>query len=82
MELACVMTDANSISAEDIHFSGLNSRQDIAFGDKNLRTYTIEIIRFYLDKYDNNVVEVAKKLEVGKSTIYNMLKSGELDNNN
>lgn len=81
MELACVMTDTNSISAEDIRFSGLNSRQDLAFGEKTLREYTVEIVRHYLDKYDNNVVEVAKKLEVGKSTIYNMLKSGDLDKN-
>jgi len=81
MELACVMTDTNGISAEDIHFSGLNSRQDIAFGEKTLREYTLEIIKHYLEKYDNNVVRVAEKLEVGKSTIYNMLKSGELNNN-
>lgn len=81
MELACVMTDTDGISAEDIRFSGLNSRQDITYGEKTLREYTLEIIKYYLEKYDNNVVQVAKKLEVGKSTIYNMLKSGELNNN-
>lgn len=80
VELACVMTDTNGISAEDIRFSGLNSRQDIAYGEKSMRAYTLEIIRHYLDKYDNNVVLVAQKLDVGKSTIYNMLKSGELGN--
>jgi len=80
MELACVMTDTSGISAEDIRFSGLNRRQEISFGEKTLREYTREIIQHYLDKYDNNVVRVAEKLEVGKSTIYNMLKSGELNN--
>jgi DNA-binding NtrC family response regulator len=82
MELACVMTDTNGISAEDIRFSGLNSRQNIVYGENTLREYTLKIVQHYLDKYDNNVVQVAEKLEVGKSTIYNMLKSGELDNNN
>jgi DNA-binding NtrC family response regulator len=82
MELACVMTDTSGISGGDIRFSGLNRQQDIAYGEKSLREYTLEIIRHYLDKYDNNVVQVAEKLDVGKSTIYNMLKSGELDNKN
>lgn len=81
IELACVMTDTNGISAEDIRFSGLNSRQDVSYGEKTLRGYTLEIIQHYLDKYDNNVVQVAEKLDVGKSTIYNMLKSGELGHN-
>jgi transcriptional regulator with PAS, ATPase and Fis domain len=73
------MTDTNSINAEDIRFSGLNSQSAIDYGEKTLREYTLDIVRHYLDKYDNNVVRVAEKLEVGKSTIYNMLKSGELD---
>lgn len=82
MELACVMTDTSGISGGDIRFSGLSRQQDIVYGEKSLREYTLEIIRHYLDKYDNNVVQVAEKLDVGKSTIYNMLKSGELDNTN
>ncbi|TXF85971.1 sigma-54-dependent Fis family transcriptional regulator [Neolewinella aurantiaca] len=82
VELACVMTDTNGISAEDIRFSGLNSRQAITYGEKTLREYTVEIIGQYLEKYDNNVVRVAEKLDIGKSTIYNMLKSGELNSNN
>jgi len=80
MELACVMTDTNGISDEDIRFSGLNSEPAIVYGEKSLREYTLEIVRHYLEKYDNNVMQAAEKLEVGKSTIYNMLKSGELEN--
>jgi len=82
IELACVMTETNGISAEDIRFSGLRSQQDdIVYGEKSLREYTVEIISHYLKKYDNNVVQVAERLDIGKSTIYNMLKSGELGNN-
>ncbi|SER23567.1 DNA-binding transcriptional response regulator, NtrC family, contains REC, AAA-type ATPase, and a Fis-type DNA-binding domains [Neolewinella agarilytica] len=79
IELACVMTDTNGISDEDIRFSGLNSEPAIVYGEKTLREYTLEIVRHYLEKYNNNVVQVAEKLGVGKSTIYNMLKNGELD---
>lgn len=80
IELACVMTDTNGISDADIRFSGLNSESVIVYGEKTLREYTLEIIRHYLLKSNNSVVETAKKLDVGKSTIYNMLKSGELEN--
>lgn len=78
IELACVMTDSKGINAEDIRFSGLNNRPSFIYGEKTLREYTLEIVKHYLEKYDNNVVQVAKKLGVGKSTIYNMLKNGEL----
>jgi two-component system response regulator AtoC len=78
IDLACVMTDTNSVNAEDIRFSGLNSQAAIVYGEKTLREYTLEIVGYYLGKYDDNVVLVSEKLGVGKSTIYNMLKSGEL----
>jgi len=35
------------------------------------------IIRHFLDKYDNNVLEVAKKLDIGKSSLYRYLKEME-----
>lgn len=78
IDLACVMTDSQSINDEDIRFSGLNSQSVIEYGEKSLKEYNIDIFQYYLDKYEHNVVLVADKLEVGKSTIYNLLKSGEL----
>jgi transcriptional regulator with PAS, ATPase and Fis domain len=32
----------------------------------------------FLKKYNNNVMMVAKKLGIGKSTIYNLIKKNEL----
>ncbi|MGB3800628.1 MAG: sigma-54 dependent transcriptional regulator [Lewinella sp.] len=78
IDLACVMTETNRISAEDIIFSGLNSQSTFEYGNKTMREYTCEILEYHLEKHDNNVVQVAKILDMGKSTIYNMLKSGEL----
>jgi two-component system response regulator AtoC len=45
--------------------------------EKSLKEYTDSIIRHFLGKHDNNVVEAAKALEIGKSTIYRMLKEQE-----
>lgn len=42
-----------------------------------LQEYTYRIIRYYMNKYNNNVVEVAEKLDIGKSTIYRYLKEME-----
>ena len=43
-----------------------------------LREYEAKIIRHYLDKFNNNVILVARKLDIGKSKIYNMIRNGEL----
>ncbi|MFM9028443.1 MAG: hypothetical protein ACKOQ6_10665 [Bacteroidota bacterium] len=43
-----------------------------------LEVYTMAIIRHFLGKYNNNVVLVARKLGVGKSTIYRYLKENKL----
>ena len=52
--------------------SGLLSEQ------RTLREYSRHIIRHHLDKYDHNVPLVARKLDIGKSTIYKMVQDGEL----
>lgn len=46
--------------------------------EKTMRDYTLQILRHFLRKYERNVVGVAGRLAMGKSTIYKMIKSGEL----
>jgi predicted transcriptional regulator len=46
---------------------------------KTLREYNCEIIKFYLKKNNNDVLATADMLDIGKSTIYKMLQSGELN---
>jgi transcriptional regulator with PAS, ATPase and Fis domain len=48
--------------------------------ERTLKEYELQIIQHYLDKYDKDVLLVAKKLDVGKSTIYRMIQAGELNN--
>ena len=78
MELACVMADNYEIDEGNIIFNSSNSMQDILMKEMTLREYTTKIIKTFLEKYDNNVLEVAKKLDIGKSTIYRMMQNNEL----
>ena len=77
MELSVVMSDDESIRPEHITLNG-SASVDLLHKEKTLKEYEIHIIQHYLDKYDKDVLLVAKKLDVGKSTIYRMIQAGEL----
>lgn len=81
VELAAVMSENNIIEPEDITFlSGNNHDVDTVLNTElTLREYTRLIIRNYLKRYDDNVLLVAEKLDIGKSTIYKMLQTGEIE---
>lgn len=75
IELAAVMTEhQHHIEAEDINFNSVRKEENFTMEELSLRDYTFRIIRHFLNKYDNNVLLVAKKLQIGKSTIYRYLK--------
>jgi two-component system, NtrC family, response regulator AtoC len=77
-DLACVMCTNNIIQADDVKLQPTKNNVS-AFNEENtLEAYTVKIIEYFLDKYDNNVVLVANKLDVGKSTIYRMMKAGKI----
>lgn len=78
IDLACVMTDGKEIKADDLSFYQLGDTKPYSEGEKTLKEFEIEIIESYLQKYNGNVVYVAEKLDIGKSKIYNMIKSGEI----
>lgn len=77
IELAAVMCDENQIEEEDITFNSLQKEGQFLMEEMTLRDYTFKIIRHFLDKYDNNVLKVADKLDIGKSSIYRYLKEME-----
>jgi len=78
MDLACVMCDGKEIMEDDINFQNFKDDNHFMNYEKTMKEYTADIIAFFLKKYDNNVVLTAEKLDIGKSTIYNMIKSGEI----
>ncbi len=78
VELAAVMANTNAIQAEDINFQRSSSMSDLMMEELTLQEYNRRIIKSFLKKYDNNILLVAKKLDVGKSTLYRMKKNGEI----
>lgn len=74
IELAVVMCEGDQINADDIVFSELSTPVKISEEETTLRNYIRNIIKTYLDKYNNDVMLVARKLDIGKSTIYRMLQ--------
>lgn len=80
IELAVVMADEETIDPEHITLSTASSVSGLMNNEKSLKQYEIDIIQHYLDKYDKDVLLVARKLDVGKSTIYRMIQAGEIIN--
>ena len=78
IELAAVMSNKDMIEEEDISFRKTSFTNDMLNGEDTLAGYTDKILTHYLNKYDRNVALVAEKLDIGKSTIYRMMKEKEL----
>ncbi|RIH63550.1 sigma-54-dependent Fis family transcriptional regulator [Mariniphaga sediminis] len=77
MELACVMTNGEMIKPTHLNMSVDESVQNLLSSEKSLEEYNYEIVKHFLNKYNQNVRLVAKKLGIGKSTIYRMLQKKE-----
>ena len=78
MELACVMTNSDTIKPAHLNMRIEENLHQLLSSEKTLEQYNNEIIKYYLNKYNQNVRLVASKLEIGKSTIYRMLQKKEL----
>ncbi len=79
IDLACVMSNGKEIVADNINFQiDVLDEEQYTYMEKTLREYNADIISYFLKKYKNNVVLVADKLDIGKSTIYNMIKDGDI----
>ncbi|TXK33795.1 sigma-54-dependent Fis family transcriptional regulator [Pontibacter qinzhouensis] len=80
VELAAVLSDKDVISPEDIQLP--EQKQDLQTSpfpeEKTLDEYIAETVQKYLDKYNYNVLSVADKLKIGKSTIYRMIRKREV----
>ncbi len=80
VDLACVLSDGKRIKSDNISFQ-IDIIEDDLFTkmEKTLKEYNVDIINYFLRKYNDNVMTVATKLDIGKSTIYN-LKKAQKDN--
>lgn len=78
MELSCVMSNDNKIEKENITFNSTDVRNNFLVEEDTLRGYTNKIIKYYLEKYNMNISLVAEKLDIGRSTIYRLIKDKEI----
>jgi two-component system, NtrC family, response regulator AtoC len=79
VELAVVMSNDNAIDDTDISLTSTNKVSDFLLEEEDtLLGYQRKIIRHFLEKYDGNILKTAKKLDIGKSTIYRMKKNNEI----
>ncbi|MGL2992587.1 sigma-54-dependent transcriptional regulator [Flavobacterium sp. TSSA_36] len=78
IDLACVMCNGSEICAEDLNFNSLHTTDFFLSQEKTLKQYTDEIILHFLKNNNNDVLKTSKKLDIGKSTIYNLLQTFEL----
>jgi len=78
IELAAVLTDTDKIDESHISFNAVDAAENLLMEENTLAEYNRKIISHYLQKHNNNVLLVAKKLDIGKSTIYRMIKEKQI----
>ena len=77
VELATVLADGDQIRGEDLPLR--LGRTTVGAGSQlSLREQTTAIIQQCLDELDGDVLAVAARLHIGKSTVYRMLQQREL----
>ena len=78
IELSVVLADTNEVDATHINLQAPSAIQSIVFNEYTMKQYEIKIVQHFLDKYNYDVLKVAEKLDIGKSTIYRMAQAGEI----
>ena len=74
VELAVTLSETKMIGPEDIILDPGNPLSDVMDDDLTLRQYEIKIIKASLRKHNNDIKTVARKLDIGISTIYRLLR--------
>src|SRR5436190_373312 len=68
IELSAVMAGDQEIKPQDISFNSTTRIESFLYQEMSMQDYMYRIIRHFLNKYDNNVLDVAQKLDIGKSS--------------
>lgn len=74
IELAIVLSSGDTLQVSDITLSHSDLLTEVLSEEMTLKEYDKHILKFYLNKYSNNIKLVAGKLGIGQATIYRMLK--------
>jgi DNA-binding NtrC family response regulator len=74
LELATVLCENDTITAADLKFQTIGSMDQLLTSSMTLDEINMYVIKGKLQKYDNDIGRVATELNIGKSTIYRLLK--------
>jgi DNA-binding NtrC family response regulator len=75
IERAMVLADDNLILEDDIEFGEVSGSISFLEQEMTFEEYKSKIIHHFLNRYSHDIQVVSTKLDIGKSTIYRMLKS-------
>ncbi|WBO83737.1 sigma-54-dependent transcriptional regulator [Hymenobacter yonginensis] len=79
VELAAVLAEHDVIQPQDLSLRAQNSGGGgLMPANESLRTQVATIVQRYLDAHQGNILQVAAKLQIGKSTIYRMAQNNEV----
>ncbi|MCB2376483.1 sigma-54 dependent transcriptional regulator [Hymenobacter sp. BT635] len=83
VELAAVLAEGEVIQPQDLSLRGEQPGSALLElpepgPDESLRSQTAAIVQRYLQHYQGNIMEVAARLQIGKSTIYRMVQKKEV----
>ena len=83
VQLANILSDEPVIPEEAIRLNNptnaTNGKSEEAVGGKTLKEYTKHIIENHMEAYDNDLEKVSAVLQIGKSTLYRMIKNNEIE---
>ena len=83
VELAAALCIDGVIHAEDIRFSAPRKTGQAGLAEEtsaSLEDMKTKLVRTFLERHNGDVLAVARRLAVGKSTIYRMIKEGKVKN--
>lgn len=82
VELAAVLAENDTIQPQDLSLraqaSSSNGTTSTPTSNESLRVQVATIVQRYLDAHQGNILQVAAKLQIGKSTIYRMAQNNEV----
>jgi DNA-binding NtrC family response regulator len=78
IEVSALFANGPDLDKEDLILQQKTVFEHLYTEEFTLDEYIEKIILFFLDKYNNDVLLVAKKLDIGKSTIYRLLQKRKL----
>ncbi|RPD49671.1 sigma-54-dependent Fis family transcriptional regulator [Hymenobacter sediminis] len=80
VELAAVLAENEQIQPQDLplRHGPTDATTPGTMPNESLRTQMAAIVQRYLDAHNGNILQVAAKLQIGKSTIYRMVQNNEV----